>query len=165
MRRTCKNSTVEFMLICRSLPPNLTHGGSGPATSPCRRGERKRRRRKNFLVLLVLAVNVPVLDSDKFQQSKLYIQFIDRVLGIPVMRAETCTHSANCAEDRRSCRCCSWTVSPPGIGGVSSVRHPTLTRSTLSTSSVCHPSVAASRCCVVVDFALLTVLTILFETG
>ena len=32
------------------------------------------------------------------------------------------------------------------------VRHPTLTRSTLSTSSVCHPSVAASRCRVVVGF-------------
>ena len=43
---------------------------------------------------------------------------ICKVLDIPVMRGETCTHSANCAEDRRSCRCCSWTVPPPGIGGV-----------------------------------------------
>ena len=34
------------------------------------------------------------------------------------LRAETCTHSANCAEGRRSCRCCSWTVPPPGVGGV-----------------------------------------------
>ena len=46
-----------------------------------------------------------------------------------------------------------------------SVRRPTLTRSTPFTSCVCHPSVAASRCRVVVDSALLTVLTILFGTG
>ena len=43
---------------------------------------------------------------------------ICKVWDIPVMRGETCTHSANCAEDRRSCRCCSWTVPPPGIGGI-----------------------------------------------
>ena len=29
------------------------------------------------------------------------LQFIDRVVDIPVLRAETCTHSANCAEDCR----------------------------------------------------------------
>ena len=45
-----------------------------------------------------------------------------------------------------------------------SVRRPTLTRSTPFTSCVCHPSVAASRCRVVVDSALLMVLTILFGT-
>ena len=45
------------------------------------------------------------------------------------------------------------------------VRRPTLTRSTPFMSYVCHPSVAASRCRVVVDSALLTVLTILFGTG
>ena len=42
------------------------------------------------------------------------------------------------------------------------VRRPTLTRSTPFMSCVCHPSVAASRCRVVVDSALLTVLSILF---
>ena len=46
-----------------------------------------------------------------------------------------------------------------------SVRRPTLTRSTPFTSCFCHPSVAASRCRVVVDSALPTVFTILFGTG
>ena len=54
----------------RSLLPNLAHGGSGPATTPYRRGERKRGRRKNFLGVLVLdkVVDVPVFINDKFQQ-------------------------------------------------------------------------------------------------
>ena len=47
-----------------------------------------------------------VIFSDKFLLSMSYVnlevpqfQFIDRVVDIPVFRAETCTHSANCAED------------------------------------------------------------------
>ena len=53
-------------------------------------------------------VDVPAIISDKSQQSMLFeildvpqFQFIDSVVDIPVMCAETCTHSANCAEDRR----------------------------------------------------------------
>ena len=92
-------------------------------------------------------------------------QFFDSVVDIPVMRAETCTHSAYCADDFR--------VSTGAVLGQSlcltsvvsaSVRRPTLTRCTLSSSSVCRPNVAASRFRVVVDSALLIVLTILFGT-
>ena len=89
-----------------SIRPSPMHGASGAASSPVSRGERKRGRRKNFFVLLGLdkVVDVPVIFSDMFQQSKSYmflkapqLQFIDRVVDIPVFRAETCTHSANCA--------------------------------------------------------------------
>ena len=45
--------------------------------------------------------------SDKFQQSIVYenvkvpqIQFIDRVVDFSSGAPVTCTHSANCAEDR-----------------------------------------------------------------
>ena len=55
----------------------------------------------------LLVMDVPVIISDKFLLSMSFVnlevpqfQFIDRVVDIPVMRAETCTHSANCAEDR-----------------------------------------------------------------
>ena len=86
---------------------------------------------EEFLALLVFDTKVP------------QFQFIDRVVDIPVLRAETCTHSANCAEDRRDstgavlgqCLRLASVVS-------ASVRHPSLTRSTPSTSCVCHPSVA-----------------------
>ena len=54
----------------------------------------------------LLVVDVPI--SDKSQQSMSFenvevpqFQFFDSVVDIPVMRAETCTHSANCSEDRR----------------------------------------------------------------
>ena len=117
------------------------------------------------------------MSIDKFQQSKLYmfvkapqLQFIDRVVDILVLRAETCTHSANCAEV-----CGASTGAVLGLclrltSVVSaSVRHPPLTRSTPSTS--CHPSVVAltlrpqcavevfaSLCRVVVEVSLLMVL-------
>ena len=43
-------------------------------THPLRlRGRGRKRGRKNFLVLFVLVVDVPVLFSDKFQQSKVYV--------------------------------------------------------------------------------------------
>ena len=109
---------------------------------------------------------------DKFQQSKLYmfvkapqLQFIDRLVDILVLRAETCTHSANCAA-----------VCGDSTGAVlglclrltsvvsASVRRPSLTRNTPSMSCVCHPSVFSSRCRVVVDSALLMVLTVLYGT-
>ena len=73
-------------------------------------------------------LDVPVLFNDKFQQSKLYmflkapqLQFIDRVVDILVMRAETCTHSANCAAVLVLCLCLTSVMS-------ASVRHLTLTR-------------------------------------
>ena len=91
-------------------PPVCGHGdvGKGPAFA---------RRR-------LVVVDVSVSMYDKFQQSpfcsgRCLLPFLRQVVDIPVMRAETCTHSVNCAEDRRSYRCCSWTVPPPGIGGVS----------------------------------------------
>ena len=135
------------LLSLLAVPPPLRTAEQLSRIQDCngvirRQGERKRGRRKNFLGLLVLVVVVPVLDSDKFQQSKLYmflkapqLQFIDRVLDILVLRAETCTHSANCAED---CRVSTGAVLGQCLRLTSvvsaSVRHPTLTRSTPSTS-------------------------------
>ena len=115
-------------------PPVCGHGdvGKGPAFA---------RRR---LVVVDVSVNM----YDKFQQSPIYsgrcLPSISSTKWwtFPVMRAETCTHSANCAEDRRDptravlglyvlvvvqrqvrgrgcAENCSWTVPPPGIGGVS----------------------------------------------
>ena len=64
------------------------HGASGPATFPVSRGERKRGRRKNFLVLLGLdkVVDVPVIFSDKFQQLFELFVFLDRMVDIPVVQ-------------------------------------------------------------------------------
>ena len=61
-------------------------------------------------------------------------------------------------------KCCPGVCLRLALVVLASVRHPALTRSTLSSSSVCHPSVAASRCRAVVDFSLLVVLTILYGT-
>ena len=122
-------------------------------------------------------VDVPVI-IDKFQHFMLYmfmkapqLLFIDRVVDILVMRAETCTHSANCAAAVLVlCLCLTSVVS-------ASVRHLTLARYTPSTCCVCHPSVVAltlrphcavvvfaSLCRVVVEVSLLLVLTILLGT-
>ena len=93
------------------------------------------------------------------------LQFIDRVLDILVLRTETCTLSANSAEDCRDSTGAVLGLCLRLTSVVSaSVRRPTLTRSSPSTSCFCHPSVAASRCRVVVDSALLMVLTSLFGT-
>ena len=148
MRRACGSLTVGCGLANSSIRPSPMPGASGAASSPVSRGERKRGRRKNFLVLLGLdlVVDVPVIFSDKFQQSKSYmflkapqLQFIDRVVDIPVFRAETCTHSANCAVQRGDptgavlgqCLRLALVVS-------ASVRFPNLSRSTPSLSCVCH---------------------------
>ena len=55
----------------------------------------------------LLVVHVPVIICDKFQQSVVHvnvevpqIQFIDRNGGLFQCAPVTCTHSANCAEDR-----------------------------------------------------------------
>ena len=55
---------------------------------PVSRGERKRGRRKNFLVLLGLdkVVDVPVIFSDKFQQLFEFFVFLDRMVDIPVVQ-------------------------------------------------------------------------------
>ena len=77
------------------LPPGGGKGRKG--------GRRSSRGADSFL----LVVDVSAIYIDKFQQSKSYmflmapqLQFIDRVVDIPVFRAETCTHSANCAAHR-----------------------------------------------------------------
>ena len=61
-----------------------------------------------------LVVDVPVLFSDKFLQSKEVdlivpqIQLIFKVWDIPVVEQRRVTHSANCAEDWKFARCSSW---------------------------------------------------------
>ena len=54
-----------------------------------------------FVEQILVVVDVPVIFSDKFQQSKSYmfskepqIQFIDRVLDLPVVQRRRGTHSA-----------------------------------------------------------------------
>ena len=135
---------------------------SGDSSAPPRRKRKKRRKRKLPKCgcrLFPPGCGRPWI-INKFQQSKLYmfvtapqLQFINRLVDILVLRAETCTHSAYCAGLRLTS-----VVS-------ASVRRLSLTRSTPSTSCLCHPSVVAlSLCRVVVEVSLLMVLMILFGT-
>ena len=85
--------------------------------SPVSRGERKRGRRKNFLVLLGLVVDVPALFSDKFQQSKefyrfvLQMEFISRMWDIPVVeeRQRRDIRQVQFLVDVDAPRCCATT--------------------------------------------------------
>ena len=91
------------------------------ASSQARRRKRKKRRKKKAPKSSSFRSSScvwPCSSSCRSTVEGASFHFFDKVVDILVMRAETCTHSANCAEDRRSCRCCSWTVPPPGIGGV-----------------------------------------------
>ena len=116
MRHACGSLTAGCGLTNSSLRLSPMRGASGLASSPVSRGERKRGRRKNFLVLLGLVVAVHALFSDKFQQSKEFyrfvpqIQFISRVWDIPVVEQRQVRTVLNFAEDGRFVRCSFWSM-------------------------------------------------------
>ena len=83
MRRACESLTAGCGLTNSSLRLSPMRGASGLASSPVSRGQRKRGRRKNFLVLLGLVVDVPA-----------------QSVGHSCCGAETGTHSAKLCRRR-----------------------------------------------------------------
>ena len=91
----------------------------------------------------VTVVDLPLIRQLDFQQSILFtilkvpqIQFIDRMVVIPVATQRMGTHSANCAEDRRDS-----TGAVPWFGGPRSCEHAaTSSSSSLSTWANCTES-------------------------
>ena len=130
-RHACKNSIVEFSLTCRSLTPNLEHGGSGPATSPCRRGARRRPapgclRQGYWFLLRVIVMLVPRLQV---------LQAFAAALEAPVF---ACVFAENWCQESGSLRILPGVLCHPVVGipvGADFVYVPLVSDSHLSVSA------------------------------